>query len=198
MSSGSPWVSLGLGSPRPNGPDTPRQVWGSTLQVSASRVDALPYTLHPTHYPIQCHASEALTLLLDNCSLKGFSIGKNFLAYIAGGLWMVAIDSCSLNGPHGLKWWLVPHQLVATGAVMTVRRGVLFQPSAPGCMEPHVPSPQCDLHGETPAQPTQPALGSGQVWGMHRQWKKIYQESAASLENNGQHGTKHSTDPSDF
>jgi len=97
MSSGSPWVSLGLGSPRPNGPDTPRQVWGSTLQVSASRVDALPYTLHPTHYPIQCHASEALTLLLDNCSLKGFSIGKNFLAYIAGGLWMVAADS----------WWPV-------------------------------------------------------------------------------------------
>jgi hypothetical protein len=27
--------------------------------------------------------------------LKGFSIGKNFLAYIAGGLWMVAVDA----------WW---------------------------------------------------------------------------------------------
>ena len=39
-----------------------------------------------------------LALLLDSCSLKGFSTG-NFLAYVAGGLWMVAVDSwCSLDG----------------------------------------------------------------------------------------------------
>ena len=35
-----------------------------------------------------------LTLLLDHCSLKGFGTG-NVLAYIAGGLWMVDVDS----------WW---------------------------------------------------------------------------------------------
>ena len=50
-----------------------------------------------------------LTLLLDNCSLKGFSTGKLFwpellvgsgwLLLIPGALWMVVVDSwCSLDG----------------------------------------------------------------------------------------------------
>ena len=38
-----------------------------------------------------------VTLLLDNCSLKGFGTGKFFWP-IAGGLWMVAVNSwCSLD-----------------------------------------------------------------------------------------------------
>ena len=99
-----------------------------------------------------------LTLLLDGCSLKGFGTGKFFLAYIAGGLWMVAVDSwCLLDGCCQflvLYGWL----LLIPGALWVV--AIIYPQVAPETVNlQNFPGPQLRLP---------PALeeGEGGWWGV--------------------------------